>query len=69
MVGYAYGDTFAHSFIFCILVMSEFQLISRTMFSKYKFISNVNKMVFVKKKLVLSLSSMRCIDQYVQWNL
>lgn len=58
MVGYAYGDTFAHSFIFCILVMSEFPLISRTMFSKYKFISNVNKMVFVflKKKLVLSLS-------------
>lgn len=56
MVGYTYDDTFAHSFIFCILVMSEFQLISLTIFSKYKFISNVNKMFFVgeKKKLVLS---------------
>lgn len=50
MVGYAYGDTFAHSFIFCIAVMSEFQLISPTIFSKYKFISNVNKMFFVGKK-------------------
>lgn len=49
--------------------MSEFLLISHTIFSKYKFISNVNKMGFFgkkkKKKLVLSLSWMSCIDQYV----
>lgn len=55
MVGYAYGDTFAHSFMFCILIMPEFQLISPTMFSKYKLVSNVNKMFFGKKKKKKSL--------------
>lgn len=58
MVDYAYGGIIAPSFMFCIWAMSEFQLISPTIFSKYEFISNVNKMFLWKKReLVLSYAS------------
>jgi len=50
--------------------MSEFQLISPTIFSKYEFISNVNKMFLGKKgELLLSYASVNYPELVVYTNM
>lgn len=70
MVDYAYGDIIAPSFMFGIWAMSEFHLISPTIFSKYEFISNVNKMFLGKKgELVLWYASVNYPELVVYTNM